>query len=183
MISKQHVRNFSQPFGLVNSHHARNFPVMHHRKWNGLEQQAYRVELGPYELDTCEPQICAARNGKITLHALTKGHYPGTRIPPDALPGLASIGFWDGVGPQDWGLNAHRNEGIEIHFLETGKMAFAVDGRRFNLVPGNMTITRPYCPKTRTTRKRNGCEQVCCNAGFDFLAPSITSPRSIERGR
>src|ERR1022692_4851329 len=41
----------------------------------------------------------------------------------------------------------------------------------------------PYCPKTRTTRKRNDCEQVCCNAGFDFLAPSITSPRSIERGR
>jgi AraC family L-rhamnose operon regulatory protein RhaS len=43
-------------------------------------------------------------------------------------------------------LNAHRNEGVEIHFLETGKMAFTVDNRRFDLLPGHMTITRPWQP-------------------------------------
>lgn len=109
-----------------------------------MEQQSHRVEFGPHKVDTCNPQICAVLKGRITLHALTKGHYPGTRIAPDVLPGLASIGFWDGVGPQVRGLKAHRSKGVEIHFLETGKMAFTVDGRRFNLVPGNMTITCPW---------------------------------------
>jgi AraC-like DNA-binding protein len=97
-----------------------------------------------YMVDTCEPQIRAVREGKIRLHALSKGHYPGTRIPPAVLPGLTSIGFWDGTGVQDWGLNPHRNEGVEIHFLETGKMAFTMDDRRFDLLPGHMTITRPW---------------------------------------
>ncbi len=104
----------------------------------------YRVQSGSLGIDTCEPQIRAAQEGKIKLHALTKGHYPGTRISPEVLPGLASIGFWDGTGPQDWGLDAHRNEGLEIHFLETGKMTFTVDRRRFDLLPGSMTITRPW---------------------------------------
>jgi AraC-like DNA-binding protein len=60
------------------------------------------------------------------------------------LPGLNSIGFWDGAGPQDWGLDAHRNEGIEIHFVETGNMVFMADDRRFDLSAGDLTITRPW---------------------------------------
>jgi len=95
-------------------------------------------------IDTCEPQVLAVRNGKIRLTALSKGHYPGVTIPNDTVPGLNSIGFWDGAGPQDWGLDVHRNEGIEIHFLETGKMAFRTDERRFDLRPGDFTITRPW---------------------------------------
>jgi AraC-like DNA-binding protein/mannose-6-phosphate isomerase-like protein (cupin superfamily) len=95
-------------------------------------------------IDTCEPQVLAVRTGKIKLTALSKGHYPGVTIPNDTLPGLNSIGFWDGTGPQDWGLDVHRNEGIEIHFVETGKMAFRTDDRRFDLRPGDFTITRPW---------------------------------------
>ena len=60
------------------------------------------------------------------------------------LPGLNSVGFWDGTGPQEWGLDEHRNEGVEIVFLETGNMAFTVDKRRFDLGPGSLTITRPW---------------------------------------
>jgi AraC-like DNA-binding protein len=104
----------------------------------------YRVRRGPYQIDTCEPQVRAVREGKIKLHALTKGHYPGAKFSSELLPGLNSIGFWDGAGPQDWGLDEHRNEGVEIVFLETGKMAFTVDQRRFDLVPGSLTITRPW---------------------------------------
>ncbi|MDB6111822.1 MAG: transcriptional regulator, AraC family [Pedosphaera sp.] len=95
-------------------------------------------------IDTCEPQVLAVRTGKIRLTALSKGHYPGVTIPNDTLPGLNSIGFWDGAGPQDWGLDAHRNEGVEIHFVETGTIVFMADGRRFNLRPGDLTITRPW---------------------------------------
>jgi AraC family L-rhamnose operon regulatory protein RhaS len=60
--------------------------------------------------------------GKIKLHALTKGHYPGAKLSSQVMPGLNSIGFWDGAGAQDWGL----------------------DERRFDLVPCSLTITRPW---------------------------------------
>lgn len=82
--------------------------------------------------------------GKITLHALTKGHYPGVQLSADVMPGLNSIGFWDGIGTQDWGLDEHRNEGVEIVLLETGKMVFTADKRNYDLVPGSLTITRPW---------------------------------------
>lgn len=104
----------------------------------------YRTRRGQYQIDTCEPQVRAVREGKITLHALTKGHYPGSKLSSTILPGLSSIGFWDGAGAQDWGLDEHRNEGVEIVFLETGKMGFTVDKRQFELGPGSLTITRPW---------------------------------------
>jgi AraC family L-rhamnose operon regulatory protein RhaS len=104
----------------------------------------YQPRRKSYEIDTCEPQVRAVEEGKIKLHALTKGHYPGARFSSGVLPGLNSIGFWDGAGPQDWGLNEHRNEGVEIVFLETGRMAFTVDKRQFDLSPGSLTITRPW---------------------------------------
>ncbi len=107
-------------------------------------QSIYQVRRGRYQIDTCAPQVRAVQEGKIKLHALTKGHYPGAKLSDEILPGLNSIGFWDGAGAQDWGLDAHRNEGVEIVFLETGKMGFTVDKRQFDLGPGSLTITRPW---------------------------------------
>jgi AraC-like DNA-binding protein len=104
----------------------------------------YCARRARYEIDRCEPQIRAIREGKIDFHALTKGHYPGTRVPQNILPGLNSIGFWNASGLQDWGLDEHRNEGIEFVFLETGRMVFTVDRRRFDLESGHLTITRPW---------------------------------------
>lgn len=104
----------------------------------------YRERDKRYEVDLCEPQKEAVRNGKIEFHALTKGHYPGTPIPTDVLPGLNSIGFWDANTTQDWGLNAHRNEGIEFVFLETGASDFTVDQKMYHLHAGQFTITRPW---------------------------------------
>lgn len=97
-----------------------------------------------YHIDTCKPQIRAIREGKIKFFALSGGYYPGRHIPPVWLPGVPSIGFWDAAGEQDWGLEDHRNEGIEITFLETGHMPFCVEGREFSLEPGHMTVTRPW---------------------------------------
>lgn len=104
----------------------------------------YRAGRRCYEIDRCEPQNRAVQSGKIDLCALTKGHYPGTRIPAKILPGLSSIGFWNAGGRQDWGLNPHRNEGIEIMFLETGTMAFEADGKKSDLRAGSFTVTRPW---------------------------------------
>lgn len=107
-------------------------------------QPIYRVREKRYGIDCCEPQKQAVQDGKIEFHALTKGYYPGTPMPADVLPGLNSIGFWNANSCQDWGLNAHRNEGIEIVFLETGTSNFMVDQKRFNLHAGHFTITRPW---------------------------------------
>lgn len=97
-----------------------------------------------YAVDSCLPQKRAVAAGKIRLHALTHGHYPGRLLPPRVLPGLRSLGFWDACGEQDWGLEPHRNEGIEIVFLETGGIPFLVDGQRCRLEPGAVTVTRPW---------------------------------------
>jgi len=104
----------------------------------------YRGRKSRFEIDSCEPQSAAIRNGKLTLQALTKGHYPGALIQPNQLPGITSIGFWNGTGAQDWGLEEHRNEGIEITFLETGAMAFSVEAKKYELHSGHFTITRPW---------------------------------------
>jgi AraC-like DNA-binding protein len=104
----------------------------------------YLARRAQYEIDRCEPQNQAIKTGKINFHALTKGHYPGTPVPENVLSGLSSLGFWNAGGAQDWGLDAHRNEGIEIMFLETGTMAFSADQKRYNLRAGQFTITRPW---------------------------------------
>lgn len=107
-------------------------------------QPIYRERHKRYGIDSCEPQKEAVREGKIEFHALTKGHYPGTLMPGDILPGLNSIGFWDANTSQDWGLNPHRNEGIKIVFFETGTCDLIMDQKTFNLHAGNFIITRPW---------------------------------------
>lgn len=97
-----------------------------------------------HEIDTCAPQIKAIREGKIEFHALSKGHYPGKSIKSNILPGLASVGFWNCRRTQDWGLDFHRNEGVEIVFLENGGTAFEVDGGKHHLHAGSLTVTRPW---------------------------------------
>ena len=104
----------------------------------------YRMGHKRYGIDNCEPQKAAVREGKIEFHALTKGHYPGTLMPQDILPGLNSIGFWDANTSQDWGLDAHRNEGIKIVFFETGTCDLVMGQKTFNLHAGNFIVTRPW---------------------------------------
>lgn len=99
-----------------------------------------------YIADRCEPLVRAVDAGKVDLHALTHGGYPGTALAGAQLPGVLSVGFWDVKGPQDWGLSQHCNEGIEITYLETGTLAFTVSGTLTVLQPGNLTITRPWQP-------------------------------------
>lgn len=104
----------------------------------------YQTRRTRYEIDRCGPQLRAVETGKIRFHALSKGHYPGTRIKPNCLPGVSSIGHWDAREPQDWGLDAHRNEGVEITFLETGVMDFTVEKQHYEVHAGDFTVTRPW---------------------------------------
>ena len=94
--------------------------------------------------DSCEPLRAAAERGDVALRALSRGRYPGARLRPGELPELRSAGVWDASRAQAWGLEWHRNEGIEITYLARGTLGFAVDGQPHPLRPGDLTITRPW---------------------------------------
>jgi len=104
----------------------------------------YKEGGARFGVDSCAPQFAAMRDGKIHLRALTKGHYPGIPMNTSQLPSITSIGYWSCTGAQNWGTESHRNEGLEITFLETGSMAFSVDAKNYELSRGHFTITRPW---------------------------------------
>ena len=104
----------------------------------------YQERGRTYEADTCGPVVHAVEAGQLQHVALARGQYPGRRLARNALPGVKSVGFWDADRVQDWGLDWHRNEGIELTLLESGKLGFAVDGQEFTLEPDDLTFTRPW---------------------------------------
>jgi AraC family L-rhamnose operon regulatory protein RhaS len=108
------------------------------------ERPIFRIRNRQYEIDSCAPQNQAIESGKVRWYGLTKGHYPGTLMDQSILPGLKAVGFWDANGTPDWGEEPHRNEGVEIIFLESGSIGFKVDDQQYNLRPGEFMITRPW---------------------------------------
>jgi len=107
----------------------------------------YTDDEKTYFADTCKPVKKAAKEGKISLNSLKRGHYPGVQIPEGEMVGIKCIGYWDIIQPQDWGLPWHRNEGIEITFTENGSVPFDVyDSSGYILKAHDLTITRPWQP-------------------------------------
>lgn len=82
--------------------------------------------------------------GSLDFAACVHGHYPGAPLPPDTLPGLKSVGYWDAKHEQQWGLDWHRNEGVELTFCSAGSLAFAAEQHEFELGTDDLTITRPW---------------------------------------
>ena len=104
----------------------------------------YEEVGGTFQADPCLPLIEGVKKGEVRLEALVRGHYPGRRLPRGALSGVKTVGFWDTHQDQDWGLDWHRNEGIEVTFLESGSLEFSVDNESHTLHPCDLTITRPW---------------------------------------
>lgn len=97
-----------------------------------------------YHADRCEPLVQAIERGEVRLTAWARRGYPGHSLPSRLLPEISTVGVWDATGTQTWGLDWHRNEGIEITYLSRGRTAFLVEGERFQLESGQVTITRPW---------------------------------------
>ncbi|MEO1029787.1 MAG: AraC family transcriptional regulator [Bacteroidota bacterium] len=112
-------------------------------KTNVQEIEPYESDGVVYHADTCLPLIDAYNRKKLKFRALARHTYPGDRLDDNTL-GLNSIGYWDANEPQDWGLDWHRNEGIEFHFLESGMMPYAQENKEVLLTPNHLTITRPW---------------------------------------
>lgn len=104
----------------------------------------YRNHDETFEADSCQPLVEAVSRKEVRLQALVHGHYPGRKLAPRVLVGMKTVGYWDAEAPQLWGLPWHRNEGIEITFLESGKIGFAVDDCEYALQPDALTVTRPW---------------------------------------
>ncbi len=104
----------------------------------------YQDRGAVFQADACRPLVLASRRREIRLESLVHGHYPGRKLPPDVLPGVKMMGFWDAEREQVWGLPWHRNEGLELTFLETGSLGFRVEDQSYTLHPDHLTITRPW---------------------------------------
>tara|TARA_R110002050_G_scaffold101604_2_gene209843 strand:+ start:2282 stop:3343 length:1062 start_codon:yes stop_codon:yes gene_type:complete len=112
-------------------------------KINTQEIQPYEADGVVYHADTCLPLIDAYKRKKLKFKALARHTYPGDRLDENTI-GLNSIGYWDANEPQDWGLDWHRNEGIEFHFLESGTMPYSQENKEVLLTPNHLTVTRPW---------------------------------------
>ncbi|MHB9008002.1 MAG: helix-turn-helix transcriptional regulator [Limisphaerales bacterium] len=97
-----------------------------------------------YHADRCEPLVQAVERGEVELCAWTHRGYPGTALPPRLLPEISTVGYWNVTGTPNWGLDWHRNEGLELTFLSRGRTAFLVEGDSFALENGQLTVTRPW---------------------------------------
>jgi AraC family L-rhamnose operon regulatory protein RhaS len=97
-----------------------------------------------YHADRCEPLTRAVARGEVRLSALVHRGYPGRPLPRRLLPEISTVGYWDAAGSQQWGLDWHRNEGIEFTYVSRGRTAFLVEGHSYQLEPGHLTITRPW---------------------------------------
>ena len=107
----------------------------------------YRERRQTYHADTCRPVAEAAATGAIRYEALVRGQYPGRKLTGEDLAGAGrNLGFWDVATPQSWGLDWHRNEGIELTFLERGTLGFEVEGAACLIQPGDLTFNRPWQP-------------------------------------
>ncbi|MCZ7639962.1 MAG: AraC family transcriptional regulator [Verrucomicrobia bacterium] len=97
-----------------------------------------------YHADRCEPLVQAVERGEVELVAWVHRGYPGRVLPPRLLPEISTVGYWNATGVPGWGLDWHRNEGIELTFVSRGRTAFLVEGERFPLESGHLTVTRPW---------------------------------------
>ncbi|WP_106815023.1 helix-turn-helix domain-containing protein [Microbacterium timonense] len=99
---------------------------------------------GTFVADTCAPLRDAGESGEIGLWAYGRGTYPGEPMPADILPQLKNVGTWEVTSDQPWGLDWHRNEGIEFTCVSAGSVPFSCEREDFDLKAGYITITRPW---------------------------------------
>lgn len=104
----------------------------------------FRTADRRYYADTCDPLRRAVERGEVHLRARVHGAYPGLPLPADTMLEVRTVGHWDADHDQSWGLDWHRNEGIEFTYVARGRVAFGLDDQAFPLRSGDLTITRPW---------------------------------------
>lgn len=104
----------------------------------------FRTADHRYYADTCEPLRRAVAEGQVRLSARVHGAYPGLPLPPDTLLEVRTVGHWAADHDQAWGLDWHRNEGVEFTYVARGRVGFGVNAESHPLKSGDLTVTRPW---------------------------------------
>ncbi|GGJ27004.1 helix-turn-helix transcriptional regulator [Deinococcus roseus] len=103
-----------------------------------------QAEERTYCQDTCAPLKAAARAGTLDLLAWGHDLYPGRSFEKHMVPEVRSVGTWNAPRKQDWGMDWHRNTGLEFGYVERGKLGFALETDSWLLHTGTLTLTRPF---------------------------------------
>ncbi|MGI4896335.1 MAG: helix-turn-helix domain-containing protein, partial [Janthinobacterium lividum] len=75
-----------------------------------------------------------------------------------------STGLWEVTADQDWGLDWHFNEGIEVTFVTHGRAGCSTENSEYELQRGWISVTRPW------QRHRIGLPTVtACTLGWFIL--------------
>jgi len=112
----------------------------------GKQIPIYMEGTNTYHADSCKPLIVAVKAGTVQFSGVGRGSYPGRQLSDHELPQVRNLAHWDALELQDWGLDWHRNEGIELTFLESGSLDFALADFQHLLQAGDLTVTRPWQP-------------------------------------
>lgn len=104
----------------------------------------YRDTKSTWQASSCVPMRQAAAENRIEVRAITHGHYFGSSLPDDLLPGISTVGYWNARMDQDWTLSWHRNEGLELDFQESGCNGFSTAEQESLLSAGDLAIIRPW---------------------------------------
>jgi AraC family L-rhamnose operon regulatory protein RhaS len=136
----------------------------------------FRGSDGTFHDDPTAPLRRARARGDIGLWAWGRGSYPGAQLGDDDLPGLASAGMWEVEADQDWGLDWHLNEGVEVTFATRGRLAFATEAQHHDLQRGWVSVTRPW------QRHRLGMPNVtACTLGWFVIDVGALRPNQPWR--
>jgi len=142
----------------------------------GREAAMFRGSDGTYRDDPAAPLRRAGARGDIGLWAWGRDSYPGAPLEPDVLPGLLSAGLWEVTADQDWGLDWHVNEGLELTFVTRGHAGFSTTSTRQDLHRGCISVTRPW------QRHRIGLPTVtACTLGWFVLDVGALLPNQAWR--
>jgi AraC-like DNA-binding protein len=102
-------------------------------------------QYGPvFEAALLQPAARAFQAGQLRGCGFGRGHYPGRRLGKGQLAGVDFIGFVDAAYAQAWGIGWHCDDSVEFMFQESGSDAVLLDGRQYQLKPGDVMFTRPW---------------------------------------
>ncbi len=104
----------------------------------------FRTDTSTYQASSCGPMRTAAAENRIEVRAVTHGHYYGTSLPEELLPGICTVGYWNAQADQNWNLAWHRNEGLELDYQDSGRNGFATPEHQTVLRSGDLAVTRPW---------------------------------------
>ena len=128
-----------------------------------------------YVCDTCEPLKDAIQRRTIEWVGIKRGLYPGELFKSTELENLRLLAYWNAKKQQDWALPFHRNEGLEIAFVENGTADFSIDKQKNNFAKinqKNVVVTKPWQEHAIGNPTLSACKMYFAIIDFGVRKPN-----------